>query len=1036
MKKILFFFLLSITYISNAQVSNITDNSDLHWLLETASCDEVKTSELYSSYYAILFDEFTNNGSSKLYLQKSSFLWEVLDWTDWQKLCTFNNSIYDDWSDRFLNFNKNYLSSVWWAVNPWQTVRHLTTNQEYWSWWKFWEWSFNTWWIVNNTTPWFFNFTKANVRNPSNHPNDVKTWNSFDCQIKIWTVYDNDDNMNTTSDNNMLVECKRYQIRWCWDWIVSNNNWESCDNWVLNWTPWNNCSATCQPILCKNWWVWWTLTWTINLSTPWLCQSWVSAGNFNSTLSWNTTNYSWSCWQTSWWNCSASYTDNNTNNCKNWWVWWTLTWTINLSTPWLCQSWVSVWNFNSTLSWNTTNYSWSCGQKSWWNCSASYTDNNTNNCTNWWVWWTLTWTINLSTPWLCQSWVSVWNFNSTLSWNTTNYSWSCGQKSWWNCSANYTDNNTNNCINWWVWWTLTSAINLSTPWLCQSWVIVWNFNSTVSWNTTNYSWSCGQTSWWNCSANYTVSTPPWWGWWWGWWSSSVCNSLTASTVSGNIWTNVSFICNWSSNQYTIDIRNTTSWGNTLIHTFTNVWWNYTFNSLWTYTAQCYVWLNNATDTNTCKKTIIINNNTSNWWWWWWWWGSTYCWDWIIQRPNSAWIYEECDFLWYINTWNGFCTNQCRIDHTVIGWWNFIISPSTDMIIWNNQSILENNVLSITNKSTSDIYIENKLCAYNINSSKFISWYNYCTPSNVWLIRKNWWVFNATVPYNQFVWNTSSIPNGTTYGDAQIKVTLEWYKSIYTFLESTFNVKVSKSSISTLWWWAALLNWTNLSDLQDLSSGGFALLNPNINRNLFLSSIWYSPLSSYTKSTNDQNLIKISKNTWNKELNSFSWISNNNSNIIIYTLPTEKYNSIDNVYTHKWNVILNSEVINWSSKTYIIESWDLIINWDITSDTNILFVVKWGNIKISNNVKKIDAILMNIWWNITWDTTSTSERLLINWSLYWNISDLLNKRTYIKNRWEYIDVWTNINFTSKIFNLPPPLLTSFMSEYTESKKIPK
>jgi hypothetical protein len=52
-------------------------------------------------------------------------------------------------------------------------------------------------------------------------------------------------------------------------------------------------------------------------------------------------------------------------------------------------------------------------------------------------------------------------------------------------------------------------------------------------------------------------------------------------------------------------------------------------------------------------------------------------------------------------------------------------------------------------------------------------------------------------------------------------------------------------------------------------------------------------------------------------------------------------------------------------------------------------------------------------------------LVINGALYGNVDDLLANRTYIKDRGEYIDVGTNINFTSKVFSSPPPLLSKFL-----------
>jgi hypothetical protein len=49
-------------------------------------------------------------------------------------------------------------------------------------------------------------------------------------------------------------------------------------------------------------------------------------------------------------------------------------------------------------------------------------------------------------------------------------------------------------------------------------------------------------------------------------------------------------------------------------------------------------------------------------------------------------------------------------------------------------------------------------------------------------------------------------------------------------------------------------------------------------------------------------------------------------------------------------------------------------------------------------------------------------------LYGNIDSLLENRTYIKDREQYVDVGTNVNFSSKVFTSPPPLLSKFLAEF--------
>lgn len=684
------------------------------------------------------------------------------------------------------------------------------------------------------------------------------------------------------------------------------------------------------------------------------------------------------------------------------------------------KNWSNNWNF-----WYSTYYN-----NIWQNRSTninnfavdSSTINSEKECFNIYVSWCWDWTIDSGNWETCDNWA--------LNWTT-----------WNSCSATCTAVNTPaTCQNWWVWWVLSNTITSATPNLCQNWIAVWNFTSTVNWNTTNYTWSCWWISWWNCSASYTSNppTPPGWGGggWGGWgWSSATCFSLSATNTSWWAPLTSSFTCNTNSSQYTIDIRNTTWWANTLLHTFTNAWGNYTFNSNWTYTAQCYAWPANNTDVVNCKKAITVWNIFTPTWWW-----TNFCWDWILQRPNASWINEQCDF--WTNPWPNWCIqSSCQInENTTPWWWNIDINPVWDILIWHNMSVLWNlnTSVEVKNTSTSDIFIEKPLCIYKTsNPFSVLNWNSICSSWNIWYVGKMWWTKQISIPQNQFIWNTSLLPTWIDYADAQLTTTLQWLENVDTFLKSNLKVRVAKPTVSTIWWWASLLNGTNFSDISSLPNWWFALLNPAINKNLILSSLWVNPLSSYVKSTNDSNLVNISKTKWQQELNNFETINSNAWYITISQLPAEKFNWFENVFIHKWNVNLNSLNINGWNKTYIIENWDLNINWNITSDSNVLLVVKWWwKIHIANNVTNIDAILINIWWEIVWDTYSTLERLIINWALYWNVNNLLSKRTYIKDRWAYVDVWTNINFTSKIFNSPPPLLTSFLWEYSQSQKVPK
>jgi hypothetical protein len=142
-----------------------------------------------------------------------------------------------------------------------------------------------------------------------------------------------------------------------------------------------------------------------------------------------------------------------------------------------------------------------------------------------------------------------------------------------------------------------------------------------------------------------------------------------------------------------------------------------------------------------------------------------------------------------------------------------------------------------------------------------------------------------------------------------------------------------------------------------------------------------------------------------------------------------------------NFEINSSTNFWNwSKTYIVENWNLIINSNINYPENIWFVVKWWNIIINSSVTEINWIYISIpkesiWWEIKW-TAKTNNVLTVNWSLYWNIDNLINTRTYIEEINWYLNVWTIISFWSSIFRQPAPLTWKFIWEYMDSQKVAK
>ena len=241
--------------------------------------------------------------------------------------------------------------------------------------------------------------------------------------------------------------------------------------------------------------------------------------------------------------------------------------------------------------------------------------------------------------------------------------------------------------------------------------------------------------------------------------------------------------------------------------------------------------------------------------------------------------------------------------------------------------------------------------------------------------------------------------------------------------------------------------------------------------------WKTYIKNSNKISNVNKIAKEVSNRWNwttinTNQSNFTatvlWNSNDLSNIETVTETGSAYNEatelennaseivedstnsrtpwdINSFGSYRWmnNVkfVKDTNITLWSQSftdniTYIIENWNLIIDQNIESNKNIAFIVKNGNIIVKNNVSKIDGTYVNIWWEIKWDTT-TSEQLIINGSMYWDLNNLISKRTHISmDIWGNINTWTQLQFSSNIFNKPAPLVGQFIKEYIDSQKIAK
>jgi hypothetical protein len=296
----------------------------------------------------------------------------------------------------------------------------------------------------------------------------------------------------------------------------------------------------------------------------------------------------------------------------------------------------------------------------------------------------------------------------------------------------------------------------------------------------------------------------------------------------------------------------------------------------------------------------------------------------------------------------------------------------------------------------------------------------------------------------FVWAKVTAWN---YSDNKLVTTIkhDWVRYDDAYFVSDLDVRVAKSSVATTWGGTSYLASSNsVWNITDISNNWN--LNPSKNKNFVWVWVSWWNISSYSKDINDTNSVNTIAWEGNQYENNISNITNTSGVALGDTTSLSdfnKYNWNENVFILKEsNFIINTDVLNWLSwaRTYIVENWNLVINTDINYNDNIAFVVKWWNILINKSVDSIDWTYITIvkdsnGWKFKWTWWDTLNRLLVNGSLYWNIDDLISHRTYVKqNSFNQIDVWTIVSFGSSLFRKTAPLLSTFIDEYQNTKKI--
>ena len=534
-----------------------------------------------------------------------------------------------------------------------------------------------------------------------------------------------------------------------------------------------------------------------------------------------------------------------------------------------------------------------------------------------------------------------------------------------------------------------------------------------------------------CSKTMNYSTG--WGWGWGWWTTPRCNQATFNDRS--------VTCDWNSK---ITSFKFTCQNGTELSSETNSLWDAVF-SIW----DCWVWastmnytgaecraFNNTFETDSRKACQYDPGG----------WGWPRCWDGAVQTYR----WEECDDGNTVN--RDGCNSSCELDTVTNPYgWAITITAFEDIVMigdWMDPYEIHNlsvPVLKNTWNTDNDLVLE-QFCAYSNENNSSLNWPSTTNPTcqNIpgWILYPGESVALVWLR-GKYEWNISWIPWINKTDDNDIIYTVVeagGNHSLAAHYNKDLTVRVVKPTITTTWWGTSYIRNTNLSDLKNIGAWVSGVSN---NTNYVWAGIWNN-LSSSSKDNIDTTQSEAEWNTLETEVEDK-----------IESITTDddwvNYNGMDNVYYINWNYPIDSlfdvnknpidNSQDTASKTYIIDG-NLTINSDITGyPASLAFIVKWGNIIIWENVKNLQwtyiALPDSDWnfWKINWGGNSTINVLHVKGSMYWNNTDLLSKRTYIKNNSSgQIDVGTIVSFGSSVFRKPAPLTTKFINDYLETTKV--
>ena len=570
---------------------------------------------------------------------------------------------------------------------------------------------------------------------------------------------------------------------------------------------------------------------------------------------------------------------------------------------------------------------------------------------------------------------------------------------------------------------------------------------------------------------------PWtWGSW-GWWTSLRCNKITTfpstSWIEVTCWANETDL---SKLQFKIDCWNGKniyiSWNDMLKWKQAICWYNWEEKQ----NIKCYVawvWHVNYKTSSSCERDWIDWHNPAP---------KAKCWDgsvdkgetcddwntisgdwcnsncqletWYNEDNNSCWDgikwertdgwFDQCDFGSKLE-WPEWCDkNTCKINLlTIPAWGDLVIEyPEINKIVWTWVSVFGNRLLGSDPK-----YDPQKVCLVNkwertlafepteklVLISKKVNWLqvlgskiekevnitnlinnsnNLLQPISYDPNAKICFTYNrnstTTTEYlwtNDF-WDVKVIATIHQGNDTALNNDLDW-----AYFARISNIRVARPWIVTTGWWDASYNTNNsTSDIHNVTWTDYNIVWANAwNTSSYTATWWNTPT------------------TWSLVSVDTTW----------YSASWENYNWLDNVYIYKWDTKINwsTPVISWlSNPTTLIVEWDLTIDGNIEPNKNIAVIVKNWDLKIKSNVTKLKWTYIVINWKITWEVNNT-DQLVIKGSLYWDVNDLISKRTYVDwTAWgDTLDVWTILDFNSSVYEDQAPLLSKFLDEYFQASR---